>query len=119
MEFESQSDARLLPVILEFAHSHSPVSREEEVFPDLFSTSDSPKCGPFSYTHCTDKLYSKEKVSRTLLHLHTGISSSHYQIEREACARLTINAVILQSQINTMHSQKNKKKEGEAKICPF
>lgn len=31
----------------------------------------------------------------SLLHLHTGVNSSHYKKEPEACARLTINTVIL------------------------
>lgn len=51
-------------------------------------------------------------------HLHNGVSSARYQINHEACARLAINAVILRSQLNQMHSQKNKKKEGEEKYVP-
>lgn len=53
-----------------------------------------------------------------MLHLHTGVSSAHYQVKHEACASLTMNAIILQPQLNKMHSQKNKKKEGEEKNVP-
>lgn len=119
MELESQPDARLLPVSLEVAHSHSSVSRKNL----CFARSVVQPCQPQVWAFFLPTLHRQAALKGvgkqdSLLHLHMGVSSAHYQEKHEACARLTINAIILQPQLNKMHSQKNKKKEGEEKYVP-